>query len=124
MPGRPNQEDIDAIQSPFAATMLESLPCGEPRAMHRLFPAASPEAADLLSKLLHFNPAKRITATQALRHPFVAQFSSPQDEPSASCIITIPIDDNTKAWAASLAWCNMPQLSLMFAHAIQAYLET
>jgi mitogen-activated protein kinase 15 len=56
----------------------------------------SPEAADLLSRLLQFNPAKRITAREALRHPFVAQFHSPADEPSAAGIITIPIDDNVK----------------------------
>ena len=29
--GRPSAEDIDAIQSPFAATMLESLPPTKPK---------------------------------------------------------------------------------------------
>ncbi len=50
--GRPSAEDIDAIQSPFAATMLDSLPQSDPRPLHHLFPNASPEATDLLSKLL------------------------------------------------------------------------
>lgn len=45
---------------------------------------------------MQFNPAKRITAREALRHPYVAQFHSSADEPSAPGIITIPIDDNTK----------------------------
>ena len=30
--GRPSGEDVDSIQSPFAATMLESLPPLEPEA--------------------------------------------------------------------------------------------
>ena len=43
-----------------------------------------------------FNPAKRITAEEALRHPFVAQFHNPADEPACDHTITIPIDDNVK----------------------------
>ena len=50
--GRPSAEDIDAIQSPFASTMLDSLPKSDPRPLHHMFPNASPEATDLLSKLL------------------------------------------------------------------------
>jgi mitogen-activated protein kinase 15 len=43
-----------------------------------------------------FNPAKRLSAAEALRHPYVAQFHSPEDEPSCSRVITIPINDNCK----------------------------
>jgi serine/threonine protein kinase len=61
-----------------------------------LFPNASPEAEDLLIRLLQFNPSKRITAEEALRHPYVAQFHNPGDEPYCDHVITIPINDNTK----------------------------
>lgn len=54
------------------------------------------DAADLLKKLLHFNPKKRLTAAEALKHPYVAQFHNSADEPSCSRRVTIPIDDNTK----------------------------
>jgi mitogen-activated protein kinase 15 len=94
--GRPSQEDVDAVQSPFAATMLESLPGVHPRSLRELFPNATPEAEDLLIRLLQFNPQKRITAEEALRHPYVAQFHNPGDEPYCDHIITIPINDNTK----------------------------
>ncbi|KAL6073703.1 Mitogen-activated protein kinase, variant 2 [Balamuthia mandrillaris] len=60
--GRPSSEDIEGVRSPFASTILESLPPSTPRSLADLYPKASPESLDLLSKLLMFNPAKRITA--------------------------------------------------------------
>ena len=70
--GRPSQDDIDAIDCPLAQTMLESLPPTKPKRLRDVFPAASDDALDLLKSLLHFNPHKRLTADQALRHPYVS----------------------------------------------------
>lgn len=61
-----------------------------------MFPGAPPEALDLLFRCMQFNPDKRITAQEALRHPYVAPFHNPEDEPSCDRLITICIDDNTK----------------------------
>jgi serine/threonine protein kinase len=36
----------------------------------RIIPKASPQAIDLLERLLQFDPSKRITAQEALRHPY------------------------------------------------------
>jgi len=94
--GRPSAEDVESIESPLAATLLNSMKAPATPRLESRFPGASPEALDLLSKLLHFNPEKRLSAEEALRHPYVAQFSNPEDEPVAERTITIPIDDNTK----------------------------
>ena len=60
--GRPSPEDIEAISSPLAQTMLESLPPTKARRMRDMFPTASDDALDMLKHLLQFNPNKRLSA--------------------------------------------------------------
>jgi len=76
--------------------MLESLPPSKTRRLRDVFPTASDDALDMLKSFLHFNPNKRLTAEQALKHPYVAQFHNTDDEPVCTRKINIPIDDNQK----------------------------
>jgi len=98
--GRPSAEDIVAIKSPFAATMLESLPPSRPKTLTELFPNGSAEALDLIRTMLQFNPEKRCSVDEALRHPYLAQFHDPDNEAVAARPVRIVIDDNTKYSAA------------------------
>lgn len=45
------------------------------------FPSATPEALDLLRKMLSIHPKKRLTVEEALAHPFFRQLHSVEDEP-------------------------------------------
>ena len=40
-------------------------------------------AIDLLEKMLHLDPDMRITAEQALAHPYLQQYADPADEPTS-----------------------------------------
>lgn len=51
-----------------------------------MFPRTSDLALDLLEKLLAFNPVKRITVEEALRHPYLEPYHDPEDEPTANPI--------------------------------------
>lgn len=93
---KPCLEDIQAMQSPFAATMLEALPLTRPRVLHDILPSAGLEALHLLRGLLQFNPSRRLSATGALEHPYVTIFHDPSDEPTCDKVISMPIADNTK----------------------------
>lgn len=94
--GKPTPEDMSAARSPFASTMIDSVPLVRVRGPSEMFVSASPDALDLIKKCLQFNPDKRITAFEALRHPYVAQFHNEADEPACPRVLKIQIDDNTK----------------------------
>ncbi|XP_067105591.1 mitogen-activated protein kinase 6 [Osmerus mordax] len=47
----------------------------------KILPGASSQALDFLEKILTFNPMDRLTAEEALAHPYMADYSFPLDEP-------------------------------------------
>ena len=49
----------------------------------QLFPNASNLALDILDYLLIFNPSRRVTVEEALKHPYLTQYYDPSDEPTA-----------------------------------------
>jgi mitogen-activated protein kinase 15 len=98
--GMPPKPDIDAIASPYASTMLETLPPLNHKSVTELFPSATPEAIDFIKECLHFNPTARPTSSTLLRHVYVAEFHNEEEEPVyPHGPLRLPIDDNTKLTA-------------------------
>lgn len=93
--GRPSAADLAAI-GPSAAATVDSIPVARPKPLTELYPQASPEALDLISRTLTFNPDRRLSAQEAIKHPYVAKFHDPANEPTLDAPVRIPIDDNTK----------------------------
>jgi hypothetical protein len=77
--GRPTAEDLEAIQSENAAHIISTVKSLKVRSFREWFPTAGEEARSLLLGLLQFSPAKRMTATQAMRHPYLQQFYNAKD---------------------------------------------
>tara|TARA_B110000090_G_C12974707_1_gene290335 strand:- start:8 stop:514 length:507 start_codon:yes stop_codon:yes gene_type:complete len=97
----PSAEDVESIASPYAGTMLESLPAMNYKLIGEFFPTASTEAIDLLRSCFYFNPDQRPSAEDALRHVFVSEFHNDEEEPVyPGGPLRLPIDDNTKLTAA------------------------
>ncbi|XP_047698824.1 mitogen-activated protein kinase 15 isoform X5 [Prionailurus viverrinus] len=54
-------------------------------------PDTPPEALDLLKGLLVFAPGKRLSAAQALRHPYVQRFHCPAREQTLDAAVRLPV---------------------------------
>ncbi|CAL6000403.1 Mitogen-activated_protein kinase [Hexamita inflata] len=77
-------EDI-SFNTPFAATMINSIQIVKRKSLKELI--KDENAVDLIEKLLRFNPNERITAEEALKHPFVAKFNTENESIRKSQIL-------------------------------------
>lgn len=95
--GKPSKEDLNSLNSEIATTMMDSVSEVKARHVNDFFKSdVSNEAINLVSRLLCFNPAKRLTVNEALKHPYFAKFSNPKEEIISNKIIHPPISDNKK----------------------------
>ncbi|KAL4401696.1 MAPK protein Hog1 [Malassezia pachydermatis] len=81
--GTPPDEVIQTICSENTLRFVQSLPKRERIPFRERFPNTDPEALDLLDKMLVFDVNTRITAGDALSHPYLAPYHNPDDEPVA-----------------------------------------
>lgn len=79
--GTPSEDTLRRVGSPRAQDYIRSLPIKPRIAFSNIFPKANPLAIDLLSQLLCFDPAKRISCDQALNHAYFQVWHDPTDEP-------------------------------------------
>jgi mitogen-activated protein kinase 15 len=94
--GHPTKQDIEAVNSTLAQTLLESMRKTTYTGFKEYQGKCSKEAIDLLKKLLTFNPNKRISVNEALQHPYVKEFHNVDDEPVCKKTININVNDNVK----------------------------
>ncbi|KAM0791562.1 hypothetical protein ACM66B_006009 [Microbotryomycetes sp. NB124-2] len=79
--GTPSDATLRRVGSPRAQDYIRSLPYKTGVPFQQVFPKANPVALDMLSKLLAFDPAERISCEQALEHPYLSVWHDPSDEP-------------------------------------------
>jgi len=77
--GKP--QDLSFVTNTNARKFLDTLPDKPSKPLTSIVKYDNEEAMDLLTKLLKVNPKERITAAEALAHPYLKDFYTPGDEP-------------------------------------------
>lgn len=81
--GTPDASDLSFLQNPDARQRIQMALLGQERKpLFSRFPQTSAIACDLAEKMLRFNPSNRITAEEALAHPYLAALHDLSDEPT------------------------------------------
>ncbi len=79
--GTPTEEDRPCITNEFAYQYIRSLPVRQKVPFSKVLPeGTNPLAIDLLEKMLVFNPKKRMSIDDALRHPYLRELHDPKIE--------------------------------------------
>mmetsp|Transcript_15766 Transcript_15766/g.37454 ORF Transcript_15766/g.37454 Transcript_15766/m.37454 type:complete len:147 (+) Transcript_15766:2-442(+) len=95
--GTPLEADVDAMQAQYAHMSLQQLPISLPTvAFAEIIPDCSQVLCDLLELCFQWNPMKRLTAVEALRHPFLSAFHDPDAEPVFGHRLELTLPDGHK----------------------------
>lgn len=82
--GLPGDNILDKIEDPEVKVFLkQAYQENEKISFKQLFPEADADALDLLQRLLTYDPDQRLSAADALAHPFFAELHDPNDEETA-----------------------------------------
>lgn len=92
----PSRQDIDSIKSSYSTSLLDKASMRSRKNLTDLFPDAPHDGLDMLQSLLQFNPDKRMTAEEALSHPYLAKFHNPAEEHALTYDVVPPVDDDVQ----------------------------
>ncbi|KAH0569208.1 hypothetical protein KQX54_021925 [Cotesia glomerata] len=92
----PTPEDIISVSAGYGSNLLEKVPNTSRRTLQQLFIDVPTKALDLIEKLIVFNPNNRLTAVEALEHPYVADFHHRANEPERGANVIPPLRDDVQ----------------------------
>ena len=88
--GIPSEEDMSFLKDHEAVKYMKKLPATKGRPMEELIPSlkGNKKGIDFMSRMLQFNPEKRSSAAELLKHPYLESMHDPDDEPEAPATLS------------------------------------
>jgi mitogen-activated protein kinase 1/3 len=113
--GSPNEDSMGFVTDPNALLYLKSISQKKKKkiSLKTKFPGSSDEALDLLSKMLIFDPNKRITLKECIEHPFFKDVRDTSIEEEASFNLEFEFEDDQNL--------NIDKLRNLFLAVIKSY---
>ena len=90
--GTPTSEDVEFVSDHKALQYLKSFPETKKLDLKELYKGSSSEAIDFVSKLVVFNPKKRMTVDQALSHTYLSKVRDKKKEKFAEEAIDLDFE--------------------------------
>ena len=86
--GTPSESVFSRIESEHASDFIREQPYQSTRNISQLLnvPNIDPQAIDLIQKMVEFDPLVRVTAEEALNHPYFEEFSDALDTPKGQIL--------------------------------------
>lgn len=91
--GTPVGDDYDFINNDKALEYIKGLKQRPQIAFSKIYPSASKNALDLMDAMLKFNPRKRITVKDALKHPYFKSLHNEEQEVSCETMFDFSFED-------------------------------
>uniref|UniRef100_A0A7S4SHQ3 Protein kinase domain-containing protein n=1 Tax=Alexandrium monilatum TaxID=311494 RepID=A0A7S4SHQ3_9DINO len=79
--GAPGEEELQKIPNEKCRKFIQAFPRTAGTPFHVAFPEMSSEVHDLLTKMMCWDPAGRLTVAEALQEPVFENLHCPEDEP-------------------------------------------
>ncbi|EJD04172.1 CMGC/MAPK protein kinase [Fomitiporia mediterranea MF3/22] len=117
--GTPTLEEYAGITSRRSRDYIRALPIRRRKPLISLIPSATPSTIDFLSNTLTFDPKKRMTIEEALRHPYVAAYYDLNDEPEC-----FPMDPEYFHFDTQKEMLGKAQLKELLYEEIQSFTPT
>ena len=108
--GKPDDDDLYYLKNRKAIQFMKSFQKVKEVDWNSLVQNGTSDEIDLIKMMLEWNPSKRISVDEALKHQYFEGLHEPSDEPSTSPINLIKTEGLTKDELAKCFWTEIQNI--------------
>ena len=114
--GKPDNDSLKFITNEHALKFIQDMPATPKRRATQGVDYENKAALDLIDKCLEFDPTKRITVDEALKHPYFADLHEEEDEPSFASKVDFNFEKDDKLSFVQLKGMILEEINIVNAY--------